>query len=185
MDEMSMVRRLLAEPPPAPHVVAAGRERLLGSPAADRPATHTMRRAVVRGTFALGLTSAAAAAALAVAMLVPGVVGTSPGGGGPPAIAERSARAVLLAVASRAESAPVRGTYWHLRAMSTTNSPQRFGRGGNRYALERLWVHEEWATRKGHAWSGDRRWVRPATPQDKAAWRRDGAPNKWCTGETD
>ena len=32
MDEMSMVRRLLAEPPPPPNVVAEGRERLFGSP---------------------------------------------------------------------------------------------------------------------------------------------------------
>jgi len=92
---------------------------------------------------------------------------------------------VLLAAASHAESAPTSGTYWHLRTMSMMNSPQRFGHGGNRYTLERLWVHEKWATRNGRAWSGDRRWVRPATPQDQAAWRRDGAPDTWCMGVTD
>ena len=180
MDEMSIVRRLLAEPPPALHVVAEGRERLLGSLTGAAPTTRTMRRAVFRGALTLGLTSAAAAAALAVATLVPGV-GTSSGGGGP-AITERSARTVLLAAASRAESVPASGTYWHLRTMSTTNSPQRFGHGDNRYTLERLWVHE-WATRNGQAWSGDRRWVRPTTPQDQAAWRRDGAPTHGAWGK--
>lgn len=183
MDEMAMVRRLLAEPPPAPHVVAEGRDRLLGSPAGAAPTTRTMRRAAIRGALALGLTSVGAAAAVAVATLVPGS-DTSSGGGGP-AITERSARTALLAAASRAESAPTSGTYWHLRTMSVTNAPQRFGHGDNRYTLERLWVHEKWAARNGQAWSGDRRWVRPTTPQDQAAWRRDGAPNTWCMGETD
>src|SRR5262249_4885187 len=51
--------------------------------------------------------------------------------------------------------------------------------------LKRLSVHEEWATRRGQAWLGDRMWVRPTTPQDQAAWRRDGAPKTWCMGETD
>jgi hypothetical protein len=183
MDEMSMVRRLLAEPPPDPHVVAAGRERLFGTPISAAPTTRTMRRAAFRSALALGVTSAAAAAGLAVATLVP-EVGTSSGGGGP-ASAERSPRTVLLAAAARAESAPTSGTYWHLRTMSTTNSPQRFGHGDNRYTLERLWVHEEWAMRNGQAWSGDRKWVRPTTQEDQAAWRRDGAPKTWCMGETD
>lgn len=183
MDEMSMVRRLLAEPPPPPHVVAEVRERLFGSPAGAAPATRTRRRAAFRSALALGLTSAAAAAALAVVALVPGA-GTSRGGGGP-AVTDRSARSVLLAAAVRAESAPANGPYWHLRTMSRTNSPQRFGHGGNRYTLERLWVHEKWAKRNGQAWSGNRKWVRPATPQDQAAWLRDGAPSTWCMGETD
>jgi len=183
MDEMSMVRRLLAEPPPDPHIVAEGRERLVGSPTGAAPTTRTMRPAAFRGALALGVTSAAAAAALAVATLVP-QAGTSSGGRGP-ARTETPARTVLLAAAARAESAPASGTYWYLRAMSTTNSPQRFGHGGNRYTLERLWVHEKWATRNGQAWSGDRKWVRPTTPEDQAAWRRDGAPNTWCMGETD
>jgi hypothetical protein len=183
MDEMSMVRQLLAEPPPPPHVVAEGRERLLGSPAGAVPTTRPISRAAFRSALALGLTGAVAAAALVVATLVPGA-GTSPGGGGP-VITGGSARSVLLAAAARAESAPASGTYWHLRTMSRTTLPQRFGHGGNRYTLEQLRVHEKWAKRNGQAWAGDRRWVRPATPQDEAAWRRDGAPSKWCMGETD
>lgn len=183
MDEMSMVRGLLAEPPPDPHVVAKGRERLFGSPTGAAATTPTLRRTALRSALALGVTSAAAAAALAVATLVPGA-GTSSGGRGP-ASTERSARTVLLAAAARAQSAPASGTYWHLRTMSATKSPQRFGHGDSRYTLEHLWVHEEWATRNGQAWSGDRKWVRPTTLEDQAAWRRDGAPNKWCMGETD
>ena len=62
---------------------------------------------------------------LAVATLVPGA-GTSPGGGGP-VVTGGSARTVLLAAAVRAESAPTSGTYWHVRSMSRTTLPQRFG----------------------------------------------------------
>jgi hypothetical protein len=80
MDEMSMIRRLLAEPPPLPHVVAEGRERLFGSPARGASTNRATRRAAFRSAVGLGLTAAAAAAALAVAALVPGA-GTSPGGG--------------------------------------------------------------------------------------------------------
>jgi hypothetical protein len=69
--------------------------------------------------------------------------------------------------------------------MSSATLPQRFGQGDNRYALEHLSVHERWTDRNGHAWSGSRDWVRPKTPEDAAAWRRDGAPSTWCMGETD
>lgn len=183
MDEMSMVRRLLAEPPPPPNVVAEGRERLFGSPARGAPTTRPIRRAAIRSAVVLGLTGAVAAGALAVATLVP-VGGISPGGGAPQAV-EGSARNVLLAAAVRAESAPTSGAYWHVRSMSRTTAPQRFGQGGNRYTLEHLSVTEKWTTHGGRTWLGRRAWVRPKTPEDEAAWRRDGAPSKWCMGETD
>src|SRR5205809_2738184 len=99
MDEMSMIRGLLAEPPPPPNVVAEGRERLFGSPAGAIPTARTMRRKAIRGALALSLT--AATVALVVAALVPGV-GTTRGGGGHVAT-EGPARAVLLAAAVRAE----------------------------------------------------------------------------------
>jgi hypothetical protein len=143
------------------------------------PTTRTRRRAALRSALALGLTSAAAVAALAIANLVPGT-GTSPRAGGP-AVTDGSARSVLLAAAVRAESAPTTsGTYWHVRSMSTKTLPWTFGHGANRYTLEQLSVHEEWAKRNGQAWSGSRTWVRPMTPQDEDSWRRDGAPSKWC-----
>ncbi len=85
MDEISMVCRLLAEPPPAPDVVAEGRERLFGSlhggvrisrSASGIRRTRPRRSAAFWST--LGLTGAAGAAVLAVAMLMPGA-GTSAG----------------------------------------------------------------------------------------------------------
>jgi hypothetical protein len=183
MDEMSMIRRLLAEPPPPPNVVAEGRERLFGSPAGAIPTTRTMRRATVRTVLALSLTAAAAAVALVVAALVPGV-GTTRGGGGN-VVTEGSAQVVLLAAAVRAESAQTSGTYWHVRSMSKTTLPQRFGHGANRYTLEQMSVTEKWTTHGGRNWLGRREWVRPKTPEDEAAWRRDGSPSTWCMGETD
>jgi hypothetical protein len=180
MDELSMVHRLLAESPPHPHVVAKGRERLFGPPARG---TRAIRRAAFRSAVGLGLTGVAAAAALVVATLVPGA-GTSPGSGDP-ANTDVSARKVLLAAATRAESARTSGTYWHVRSMSRTTWPRKLGHGDNRYAVEHLSVNENWTKRNGQTWWGERKWVRPKTPEDEAAWRRDGSPSKWCRGNTD
>ena len=189
MDEISMTRRLLAEPSPEPHVVAEGRARLLAAAARGGPTTRIARptpttgRVAFRRSVGLGLTGAVAAAVLAVATLVPGV-GTSPGTGGPPA-ADGSARDVLLAAAVRAESVPTSGAYWHVRSMSTTTWPRKLGRGDNRYTVELRSVTELWTKRNGHTWWGQREWVRPKSPEDEAAWRRDGSPSKWCMGNTD
>jgi hypothetical protein len=183
MDELTMVRRLLAEPPPLPHVVAEGRDRLFGSPARGAHPTRTIRRAAFRSAVGLGLTGAAAAVALTVVTLVPGA-GTSPGGRDP-ITTDVSARNVLLAAADRAESAPTSGTYWHVRTMSRHTWPEKLGHGDERYTVEHLSVHEEWTKRNGQAWWGSREWVRPKTSEDEAAWRRDGSPSKWCVGYTD
>ena len=183
MDEMSMVRRLLDEPQPLPHVVEEGRERLFGA-AADSPRrTRPIRRAAFRSAVGLGLTGAVAAAVLAVATLGP-EVGTSPGGGDRTTV-DGSARNVLLAAAARAESAPTSGTYWHVRRMSTTTFPRKLGRGDNRYTVDILSVTEMWTKRSGQTWWGGREWVTPKSAEDEAAWRRDGSPRKWCMGETD
>jgi hypothetical protein len=184
MDEMTMVRRLLAEPPPAPDVVAEGRERLFGSPDGAVPSTRRKRTAAVRRTVALSLTAAAAAAALIVAALVPGS-GTTKGVGSR-ATDQGSARAVLLAAAVRAASTPTTtGTYWHVRTVTATTLPKRFGHGRDRYTLEETSITEQWTTHGGRSWLGRRVWVRPKTPADEAAWRRDGSPTTWCTGKTD
>ncbi len=189
MDEMSMTRRLLAESQPEPHVVAEGRVRLLAvadqgnrtSPRA-RPTSSTGRVAF-RRSAGLGLTGALVAAVLAVATLVPGE-DTSPGDGEPP-MAGGSARDVLLAAAVLAESAPTSGTYWHVRSTSTTTLPRELGSGDNRYTVELRSVTELWTKRNGQTWWGLREWVRPKSPEDEAAWRRDGSPSKWCMGNTD
>jgi hypothetical protein len=69
--------------------------------------------------------------------------------------------------------------------MSRATLPQRFGHGDDRYTLEQVSVTEKWTTHDGRTWLGRRGWVRPKTPEDEAARRRDGAPSKWCMGETD
>jgi len=189
MDEISMTRRLLAEPPPEPDVVAEGRLRLLAVAARGdrrtrraRPTSST-RRIAVRRSVALGLTGALVAAVLAMTTLAPGD-GTSPGGGGTQ-IADGSARDVLLAAAVRAESVPTSGAFWHVRSSSTTTWPNELGRGDNRYTVEVHSVTELWTTREGQTWWGQREWVTPKSPEDEAAWRRDGSPSKWCMGKRD
>lgn len=183
MDEMKMVRRLLAEPPPSPRVAAEGRARLFGSSARGERTTRPIRRAVFRSAFGLGLTGAAVAAALTVATLVPGA-GRGPREEGSPTT-DGSGRNVLLAVAARAESTPTNGTYWHVRRMFAATRPRELGRGDNRYTVEHLSVNEEWTKRSGQSWWGRREWVEPETSEDEAAWRRDGSPSKWCMGYTD
>ena len=180
MDELTMVRRLLDEAPPSPEVVAEGRRRLRGSarPAAPR------RTLSVRRALAFGLTGATAAVGLVLAALVSSAGNSTPTGGGPVAT-DLSARTVLLAAATAAESAPTSGAYWHVRSLSRTTLPRRFGHGANRYRLERTSVTETWTTHQGRTWLGRREWVRPKTQADEAAWRRDGAPSSWCSGYTD
>ena len=189
MDEISMTRRLLTESQPEPHVVAEGRKRLIAAAVHDegwtpsaRP-TRTTRRVAFRRSVGLALTGALAAGVLAVTTLLPGV-DTSPRPGGPPA-ADGSAREVLLAAAVRAESVPTSGAYWHVRSTSTTTWPRELGRGDNRYTVELHSVTELWTERNGQTWWGQREWVRPRSPEDEAAWRRDGSPSKWCMGKTD
>jgi hypothetical protein len=176
MDELSLVRRLLAERPSSPDVVAEGRQRLLRS----RASTRLVRRVRFGGAVGVALTVAAGAL---VATLLPGALTSS--ARRVSLVTHVSARSVLLTAAVHAESAPTSGAYWHLRLLSTTSLSQRFGRRNDRYALERFSVREAWTRRNGQAWSGTREWVRPKTRDDEAAWRRDGAPNKWCRGTTD
>lgn len=183
MDEMKMVRRLLAEPPASPRVAAEGRARLFGSSARRGRTTRPIRRAMFRSAFGLGLTGAAVVTALTVATLVP-EASRGPGEGDPPT-ADHSARNVLLAAATRAESTPTNGTYWHVRRTFSATRPQELGRGDNRYTVEQLSVNEEWTKRSGRSWWGRREWVEPKTSEDEAAWRRDGSPSKWCMGHTD
>jgi len=180
MDELTMIRRLLDEAPPSPEVVAEGRRRLLGTERAAEP----RGRGTVRRGLAFGLTAATAAIGLVLAALVSGSGNPAPDTGGPVAT-DLSARAVLMAAAVRAESAPTSGAYWHVRSVTRTTLPRRFGHGQNRYRLERTSVTETWTNHAGRTWLGRREWVRPATQADVAAWRRDGAPSSWCSGYTD
>ena len=190
MDEVSMTRRLLAESPPEPHVVAEGRAQLLAAATHPvratriaQPTPTTRGRAAFPRSVGLGLVGALVAAVLAIAILVPRE-DASPGAGDPPT-ADGSTREMLLAAAVRAESVPTRGAYWHVRSTSTTSLRRELGRGDNPYTVEVLSVTELWTKRNGQTWWGVREWARPKSPEDEAAWRRDGSPSEWCMGSTD
>ncbi|GAA3791093.1 hypothetical protein GCM10022226_07580 [Sphaerisporangium flaviroseum] len=90
-------------------------------------------------------------------------------------------REILLRVAAQAESAPVAtGTYWHVRTFSHNTFPEQLGEGANRYWVEESDVSETWSNRDGESWRGYRELgVRPKTPADEEAWRRDGSPTEW------
>ena len=119
MDELSMVRELLASPP-LPEVVAEGRERLLGSRRRARPSGPARISAVaLRSALALGLTGAAAAARRRG---VAGLRGGHVPGGGSPVVTDVSARGVLLAAAVRAESAAASGRLL-ARALGVEDDP--------------------------------------------------------------
>lgn len=174
-----MIRVLLDQPEPSPEVVEEGRRRLLAA-TTSRPGP---RHARLWGALGLGLTGAAAAAALALTVLASGSAPRHLDGG--PAALNPSARTVLLDAAVTASSAPTSGAYWHVRSMTRTTLPRLFGHGRNRYRLEQVSVTEAWTTHAGRTLVGRRQWVRPRTARDTAAWRRDGAPSRWCLGHTD
>jgi hypothetical protein len=184
VDELSMIRELLDEPAPSAEVVEEGRKRLLSESA--RAAAKKRRINLWRGA-GVCLTGAAAATALALATLGSGSGGASSSAtpGRAASAGSASARGVLLAASLQAASASAEGTYWHVRSMSESTLPQRFGGGDNRYTLEQQSVTENWTTNAGQTWQGRRDWVFPKTAQDEAAWKRDGSPNRWCIGHTD
>jgi hypothetical protein len=183
VDELSMIRELLDEPAPSAEVVEEGRKRLLSESA--RAAAKKWRINLWRAA-GVCLTGAAAATALALATHGSGS-GGAPSSSTPSsaAHADTSARGVLLAASLQAASASAEGTYWHVRSMSQSTLPQKFGGGDNRYTLEQQSVTENWTTDAGQTWQGRRDWVYPKTAQDEAAWKRDGSPSRWCIGQTD
>jgi hypothetical protein len=188
MDEMTMVRHLLDEAPPSVAAVDGGRERLLRASGGANPRMRSRRRGGIRDVVTLSLAGAAVVAVIVVSMFLPST-STSPSGGGP-FVADASARGVLLAAATQAEAdpAPTTGAYWHVKSRTVMRwpSPQlRFGRAEHRYTMEQHSVQEAWTERNGRAWVGTREWLRPATSEDEAAWRRDGAPRAWCNRNTE
>ncbi|MBB4939508.1 hypothetical protein FHR32_003813 [Streptosporangium album] len=85
-----------------------------------------------------------------------------------------------LVAATRSVTAPAEGAYWHTRTLSKTTHPRQLGHGANRYWMEEQELVEEWASPDGRAWFGYRPLgVRPKSPADEKAWRRDGSPAKW------
>lgn len=178
MDEMTEIRTLLPEQaPPSRAVVAAARARLLAEGEAP------VRRARRLPTIGIAVAAAAAAAAVAVVAL-PSQEAPAPD---QQVLTEPSARDVLLVAAEQAEADAGRtGRFWHVRTVSGSQVGLRpVGTAPDTYELERRVVTESWASLDGSEpdWHGSRDLgVRPATPADEEAWRRDGSPTSWNLG---
>ncbi|WP_219501578.1 CU044_5270 family protein [Nonomuraea ceibae] len=174
MDDLSAVRELLAPPGPSRETVARGRDRLLTEIARDRPPrgahdrpARKRVRAARWATFGLGLASAGAAVAV--------VLSSAPPVEAPPP----DARTVLLAAATSAARQPAEGAWWGNKLIRGV----RFRDPGDRYTLEQTAAEETWLPTGKMT---DPHWlvlrylgVRPATPEDEAAWRADGSPTRW------
>ena len=149
------------------------------SVAAARPRPKVRRRIAVSFAAGLSLATAAAVAVIAPAMRSDSTISVVP----QPttsvsATAEPTARQILLAAAVAMEQAPASGDYWRTATVNQwmLTDPTRS------YVLEGRRSLETWLAKRPDLqyW---RIWqdlgVKPATPQDEAAWRAAGAPTSW------
>jgi hypothetical protein len=150
MDELDMLKDVLATPDPSSDTVRKGRaelERLIG-----RQSRARTRRP---GWLMAGIGLAAAAAAVAVTaavMFTSGTPHTRPGAAvrstalsHRPVPAKQSVQQVLLTAAASAQQAPAgSGTYWYVRVRAATGN-------GNK-----LYLAESWTKRNGDTWIRNR-----------------------------
>ncbi|WP_433367375.1 CU044_5270 family protein [Streptosporangium sp. CA-115845] len=132
------------------------------------------------GRALLGL----AAAATAVAVIAPAMLSDSTISVGPQpstsvsATAEPTAWQILLAAAVAVEKAPASGDYWRTATVNQwmlTDPTRSYVLEGSR-SLE-TWLAKRPDLRYWRIWQD--LGVKPATPQDEAAWRAAGAPTSW------
>ncbi|XVQ10736.1 hypothetical protein ACQP1W_50975 [Spirillospora sp. CA-255316] len=178
MNEMKMVRDLLAEPaPPSDRATDAALEALEAEIAGRGPRRRVRTRPRLVGRMQLGLTglvAAGAAAAVAVATL---------GGGGtavpqPEEAGGTSARSILLAAAEQAAKEPT-GRYW--RVQTVDGWAYRIGgAGADGYTM--MGYSSQWDRWTARSDTDDDvlyqrdLGARPLTPADERAWRKAGAP---------
>ncbi|MEV4375172.1 MULTISPECIES: CU044_5270 family protein [unclassified Nonomuraea] len=132
------------------------------------------------GRALLGLAAAAVAVAvIAPAMLSDGTISVAPQPStSVSATAEPTARQILLAAAVAVEKGPASGDYWRTATVNQwmlTDPTRSYVLEGSR-SLE-TWLAKRpdlqyWRIRQDLG-------VKPATPQDEAAWRAAGAPTSW------
>jgi hypothetical protein len=193
MDELQLVREYFGEqPPPEPGVAAAAKARLplgeRGSRAAWR-LRHLLaggwrppRRALLWAGLPATVAAAAAAVAAVAAVQAPSPVPASGSGGSPVPASGSGGREILLTAARTVARAaePAAGRYWV--TSGTVGNFLRVGPAGDPYlVLEQVGV-QSWAARSprdGSPYLSQALWVRPASPADQAAWRRDGSPTEW------
>ncbi|MFG1688595.1 CU044_5270 family protein [Nonomuraea sp. NPDC049269] len=143
--------------------------------ATARPRPKARRRLVVSFAAGLSLATAAAVAVIVPAMRSGSTISVTPSVS---ATAEPTARQILLAAAVAMEKAPASGDYWHTAGVTRwmLTDPTRSyvleeGRSGELWLAKRTDLRS-WRIRQDLG-------VKPATPQDEAAWRAAGAPTSW------
>ncbi|MEV4116343.1 CU044_5270 family protein [Nonomuraea sp. NPDC049695] len=157
--ELTQVRGLYDDLPPDPFAKA-------------RIEANMRARTRRRFPWKAGVVALTATAALAAAIMVgPALLPPEQ-----PARTTLSGHSILLAAATKAESAPT-GEYWHVKRLYTIRPDKLHGKNGNTYRLESSRLVEQWVSDDGRAWTGLKEL--PARPLDQAAWRRDGAPTEW------
>ncbi|WP_020576080.1 CU044_5270 family protein [Actinopolymorpha alba] len=201
MDELERVGELLPErPEPAPEAVAQARARLMNAVRHDHAVRGAnARRAGRLGVLGLGAATVAAVAVAALILVPPALSGSLLGGGlqeqpaataGTPAPSRDSeasdTRQPLLAAAQAARGGVTStGLFWRVR--SQTVVPLTVGTT-RRYTIARRWLEETWTPAErvqgAHSLVGMRNLgAKPLTAQDEDAWRRDGKPTTWETGD--
>jgi hypothetical protein len=149
MDEMDLLKEVLATPGPSSDTVRKGRGEL------ERLIRHQSRARARRPGWrmaGLGLTAAAVAVAVTAAVMVTSGTRTRPGApvrstatGRHPATAKQSVQQMLLTAAASAQRAPAgSGTYWYVRVRAATGN-------GNK-----LYLAESWTKRNGETWIRNR-----------------------------
>jgi hypothetical protein len=204
MDEMTMIRELLAAPPPPPpHVTDRAGQRLdkLISGRVTRLRRSTLAHPAARRLAPAALAAAAVSAAAAVAIVTLAPTGPPAGpryqGAGPLAtLTGRAAGPFLLTMAVKTAHTPVTGRYWCTDAITAglaaigpsgaELTPPGEGQrpsppSGFRYAIITK-SREESCLKPSIGTVGgfyQNLGARPATPADAAAWHRAGSPHHW------
>lgn len=174
MDDYQAVRELLPAPPLSPEVRRTGREQLNAAFAQER--LRRGRRAARWSALGVGLAAAAAAAAAAAIVIAQ----TAPPNVPAPhaAVTQTDGKRFLLVAAASVAAVPDEGTWWG----STEIHGWQFHDPSGRYVLRESERVETWipADPEGRTWYRySPQGIHPATPQDEAAWRADGAPTSW------
>ncbi|WP_433560097.1 CU044_5270 family protein [Pseudonocardia xinjiangensis] len=180
---MDLLARMRADLPEDPDSLARARARLMQSAADGGRPSRTPGRAVPRWTWPLAGAGGLAAAGLVVAVVLGGTTPTVPAlpAGGPASAVQPAAQNILLVAAERAEDAPAgTGRYWVSRTESGVIS--EVGPAGNRYRVVNRGRAETWVAQAPDGtswWISESLGAKPLTPEDTAAWKRDGEPGRW------
>jgi hypothetical protein len=149
MDELDMLKDVLATPGPSSDTVRKGRGELVQL---IRHQSRARARRVGWRVAGIGLTAAAVAVAVTAAVMVTSGTRTTPGAparstatGHRPATAKQSVQQMLLTAAVSAQRAPAgSGIYWYVRVRAATGN-------GNK-----LYLQESWTKRNGETWIRNR-----------------------------